>query len=225
MRDGVITFADAIGVRSQNNGQAGAIYAPQQLGDTAPTGYFGGIVSGYSQVGLRAASDSNAGIYGESNSGPGVQAVSRGDNGLQVIRDNGDPDSIVSAMVIERQLDAPAEDGVGLLLELQAPANNAGVNVNGRILAQLRAQFNVVDYATRSTIIQHYAGDAGVAGAGTVRETFSEGADGTHAVFGLYDHDPVAQQTIAAAATNGTDVITLANSIRTILLNLGAAKP
>lgn len=40
---------------------------------------------------------------------------------------------------------------------------------------------------------------------------------------GFYDTTPVAQQTIAAAATDITTVVALSNSIRTILINLGLA--
>jgi hypothetical protein len=42
-------------------------------------------------------------------------------------------------------------------------------------------------------------------------------------VVGFYDATPVAQQTIAAAATDASTTQALANSIRTILINLGLA--
>lgn len=41
---------------------------------------------------------------------------------------------------------------------------------------------------------------------------------------GFYDTTPIAQQTVAAEATDLTTSVALANSIRTILINLGLAK-
>lgn len=46
----------------------------------------------------------------------------------------------------------------------------------------------------------------------------------TTGVVGFYDAAPVAQQTVAAAATDLTTAVALSNSIRTILINLGLAK-
>lgn len=53
------------------------------------------------------------------------------------------------------------------------------------------------------------------------REIMSGGTDGTQGLISFLGVPLVAQQTLAAAATNATDVITLANSLRTALINLG----
>jgi hypothetical protein len=87
-----------------------------------------------------------------------------------------------------------------------------------RVVAEIDALWATATDATRKARVVHYVYDT------VAREAFREEADGAQALLGFLGAAAVAQQSIGAAATDAASTQTLANNIRTALINLGLCK-
>lgn len=217
-------FSVAQGVRVAASGVAAGLHVPWITGDALPAMVGGASTSGNAQTGVLGRSDSGVGVSGTSTSGQGIQGSSATGSGVLGVlsgagssaleaRYTGSATNVQAGLILRNSTSGTGATGTGCAINFLAKTTTT----NSRFQAQIVPSWAVATEGSQTGRLTVNVFDSAV----VAREILRGEASGSAALLGFFGHGAAAQPTLSAAATDAATTQTLANSLRTALINLG----